>query len=75
MSKKFKFTFRFQGQLTSLLNATTHIMLPFTSGALITVAFLRRDIFSLIAGMFILIPICLCDITFEEENGNHEAKS
>jgi len=68
MSKKFKFTFRFQGQLTSLLNATTHVILPFASGTLITVWVLRDDIISLIAGMFILIPICLFDIRTEEED-------
>jgi hypothetical protein len=73
MKKKFKFKFGFQGQLASLLNTTTHVILPFASGALFTVAFLKEDTISLIAGMFILIPICFCDVTFEEENGNHES--
>jgi len=59
-----------QGLLTSILNSITHFMLPWLSGSLITYSLIADDPNNpilLIIGAFILFPISLFDITFEEE--------
>ena len=56
-----------EGFLASLLNTITHFMLPWFSGFLMAYAMIENDAILLVIGAFILFPISLFDITFEEE--------
>jgi len=59
-----------EGLLTSILNSITHLLIPWLSGSLITYSLIADDPNNpilLVIGAFILFPICLFDITFEDE--------
>jgi len=59
--------------LASLLNSITHVMLPWLSGSFMTYSMIANDpnaILLGIIGTFILLPISMFDITFEEEGEN-----
>ena len=56
-----------QGLLVSLLNAITHLIIPWSSGFLMAYSIIENDAILLVFGAFILFPISLFDITFEEE--------
>jgi|YelNatPaOPRAMG01_1025707.scaffolds.fasta_scaffold705961_1 accessory gene regulator protein AgrB len=62
-----KIKFGFHGQTTSILNTITHLLMPFSAGSLITYGVAFNSTLLLAVGTVMLLPICLFDITFEEQ--------
>jgi len=59
-----------EGLLASLLNSITHLIIPWLSGYFMTYSIFANDpnaILLGIIGTFILLPISIFDIQFEDE--------
>jgi hypothetical protein len=62
-----KIKFGFYGEMTSILNTITHLLMPFSAGSLMTYGVVFNSTLLLAVGTVMLLPICLFDITFEEQ--------